>query len=254
MKNQSEHTETLLNAIDENKILTMDELKNILGVQSRMTVFRNLKLFNYITSYSHSGKYYSLKRIAKFNNLGLWFINSVLFSKHGTLIESVEYFVEQSNGGHNASELENYLNVKVDDVLFALVKDKRIVRKKYFGVYVYFSKNNRIRKQQELFRKDVIYDAKLINLNPEVSMDELKAALIIFFSLLDEQQRRLYAGLESMKIGYGGDNFISKLLDISEKTVAKGRKELLLNKIGDDSIRRKGGGRKAIKKNPSGYE
>jgi hypothetical protein len=248
MKKMPEHAEPLLNAIDEKKILTMDELKNILGTQSRMTVFRKLKEFNYITSYSHSGKFYSLKRTAKFNSLGLWFINSVLFSKHGTLIGSVRYFVDQSNGGHSASELEKYLKVKVDDVLFFLVNNQKIEREKIFGVYVYFSKNNRIRKQQELFRKDFIYDANLIKLNPEVSMDELKAALIIFFSLLDEQQRRLYAGLESLKIGYGGDNFIARILGLSVKTVAKGRQELLINKIDTDSIRKKGGGRKTIKK------
>ncbi len=248
MKKLPEYPEPLLNAIDQKKILTMDELKNILGTRSRTTVFRKLKEFNYITSYSHSGKFYSLKRTAKFSNLGLWSINSVSFSKYGTLIESVKYFVDQSDGGHTASELEKHLKVKVDDVLFSLVKNQRIEREKTFGVYVYFSKNNRVRKQQELFRKDFIYDAKLIELNPEVSMNELKAALIIFFSLLDEQQRRLYAGLESLKMGYGGDDFIGKILGLSEKTVAKGRQELLTNKIEADSIRRKGGGRKTIKK------
>ena len=35
--------------------------------------------------------------------------------------------------------------------------------------------------------------------------DELKAAIILFFSVLDEQQRRLYAGLESLTLGHGGD-------------------------------------------------
>ena len=92
------------------------------------------------------------------------------------------------------------------------MKNLKIERKKFFGVYVYFSRSNRIRKQQELFRKDFIYDANLIKLNPEVTVDELKAALIIFFSLLDEQQRRLYAGLESLKIGHGGDDFIAQIL------------------------------------------
>jgi len=248
MKKTQEHAKTLLNAIDEKRILTMDELKNILGTQSRMTVFRKLKELNYITSYSHSGKFYSLKRIAKFNSLGLWFFNSVLFSKHGTLVESVKHFIDQSKGGHTASELVKYLKVKVDDVLFSLLKNKIIQRQKISGIYVYFSKNNLTRKQQELFRKDLIYDSSMIKMNPEISMDELKAALIIFFSLLDEQQRRLYAGLESLKIGYGGDSFIAMMLGLSEKTVAKGRREFLTNQIDGKSIRRKGGGRKSIKK------
>ena len=34
---------------------------------------------------------------------------------------------------------------------------------------------------------------------------ELQAAIILFFSVLDEKQRRLYAGLESQKFGHGGD-------------------------------------------------
>jgi len=75
-------------------------------------------------------------------------------------------------------------------------------------------------------------------MNPGISMDKLKAALIIFFSLLDEQQRRLYAGLESLKIGYGGDSFIAMMLGLSEKTVAKGRQEFLTDKIDGNSIRR----------------
>ena len=248
MKKIPEHSEILLNAINKKKILSIDELKNILGTQSRMTIFRKLKEFNYITSYSHSGKFYSLKQTAQFNSLGLWFINSILFSKHGTLIESVKCFLDQSKGGYTASELEKYLKVKVDDVLFSLLRNQKIEREKIFGIYVYFSKDHRTRKRQELFRKDFIYDSNIIKMNPEVSKDELKAALIIFFSLLDEQQRRLYAGLESMKIGYGGDNFIANILGLSEKTVAKGRKALLINKIDADGIRKKGGGRKPIKK------
>ena len=75
-------------------------------------------------------------------------------------------------------------------------------------------------------------------------MDELKAAIIIFLSLLDEKQRRLYAGLESLKLGYGGDAVISDVLGLNIKTVAKGRKELVSNTACIDTVRHKGGGRK----------
>jgi len=34
---------------------------------------------------------------------------------------------------------------------------------------------------------------------------EFRAARVLFYSLLDEQQRRLYAGLESRRWGHGGD-------------------------------------------------
>ncbi len=247
MEKSSKNSIILIDRLKHDKIASMEELKNIIGTQSRMTVFRRLKELNYITSYSHSARYYSLYRIAKFNNQGLWFYKSVLFSRHGTFIKSVEYFVNESEMGYTASELEEILKIKADDVLLGLVKAQRIAREKHSGRYVYYSRMNRIRKQQELFRKGTV-DKYNKPMGPDILMNELKASLIIFFSMLDEKQRRLYAGLESLKVGHGGDKYIAEVFDINEKTVARGRKELLGQKIEVDSIREKGGGRKEIKK------
>ena len=86
-------------------------------------------------------------------------------------------------------------------------------------------------------------------MRPEILANELKAALIIFYSTLNEKQRRLYAGFESLKVGYGGDKKIAELLNIDKRTVAKGRKELLSRDVDLDIIRERGGGRKQIKKN-----
>jgi hypothetical protein len=131
------------------------------------------------------------------------------------------------------------------------IKSKLIVREKISGYFVYFSKAYNLRKQQMLFRKDSMDNIEKIKMSPDILLNELKAALIIFFSLLDEKERRLYAGLESLKVGHGGDKQIAELLDMNEKTVARGRKELLGKKVKVDSIREKGGGRKKIqKKNP----
>ena len=76
----------------------------------------------------------------------------------------------------------------------------------------------------------------------------MKAAIILFFCVLDEQQRRLYAGVESLKLGHGGDRFIAELLGISEHTVARGRNELMSNDIDRDRIRAPGGGRPRVEK------
>jgi hypothetical protein len=47
-------------------------------------------------------------------------------------------------------------------------------------------------------------------MRPKILMNELKAALIIFLSTLNEKQRRLYAGFESLKVGHGGDKQIAE--------------------------------------------
>jgi hypothetical protein len=82
----------------------------------------------------------------------------------------------------------------------------------------------------------------------ETAPDELKAAIILFFSLLDEKQRRLYAGLEAARMGHGGDRKISDLLGLDPHTVAKGRRELLSGDFEREGIRQPGAGRKQVKK------
>lgn len=86
-------------------------------------------------------------------------------------------------------------------------------------------------------------------MKPDVLLNEVKAAIILFYSLLNEKERRLYAGLESMKIGRGGDTAISELLGIDRKTIARGRNELLGDTIDIERTRQKGAGRKGLKKN-----
>lgn len=227
----------------------MNELKEYLKTHSRMTVFRKLTKVDYISSYSHSGKFYSLKRIAKFDQYGVWSYQSVFFSKFGTLKKTLELLINNSLKGYSSSEIKSILGVKVEDTLLELVKVKTVSRKKISGVYIYYSSTTELCNRQELTRKNSIQ--LLDNNNGKYSeelMNQLKAALIIFFSTLNEKQRRLYAGLESLKVGYGGDKLIAGLLDIDNKTVAKGRQELLSGKINTGNIRESGGGRKKIKK------
>jgi hypothetical protein len=80
----------------------------------------------------------------------------------------------------------------------------------------------------------------------EVVSDELKAAIVLFSSMLDEKQRRLYAGLESLKLGYGGDQRIAEFIGMDPHTVAKGRRELLEQDLEIDRTRKAGGGRKPL--------
>jgi hypothetical protein len=84
----------------------------------------------------------------------------------------------------------------------------------------------------------------------QVSPDELKAAILLFYSLLDEQQRRLFAGLESIKLGHGGDTILAEFLGLDAHTVARGRQQLLDRNVSPGRTRRSGGGRKPVEKKP----
>ena len=95
-----------------------------------------------------------------------------------------------------------------------------------------------------IFReRGIVVDEK-----PGLSPDELKAAIILFYGLLDEQQRRLFAGLESIRLGHGGDTLLGDFLGLDAHTVARGRQQLLDRNIVSGRTRRQGGGRQPAEK------
>lgn len=107
-----------------------------------------------------------------------------------------------------------------------------------------------MRRQQVQARKVFAIEGNLAapSSHPVATPEELKAAIVLFLSLLDEKQRRLYAGLESLKSGYGGDQRIAEILGLDVGTIAKGRRQLLEQDIAVGRVRRGGGGRKAVEK------
>ena len=77
---------------------------------------------------------------------------------------------------------------------------------------------------------------------------EFREGLLTFLETLDEKQRRLYAGLEALKRGRGGDRHVATLLGIHPHTVARGRQELLTRDVVVERTRRVGAGRKRLEK------
>jgi hypothetical protein len=251
MKKPTENPDTLRSFLHSNKIATLEQLKGALNTAGTMTVFRCLKALGYLSSYSHRGKYYTLQEIPMFDEQGLWSQHSVWFSKYGNLLATAREFIEEATAGWTAQELERILHVEVKRPLRQLYQRKAIHREKLSGVYTYFSIIRDKRRSQLLMReKREADDAIGLPAEIEALSHELKAAIILFFSLLDEQQRRLYAGLEAQKIGHGGDQKIAGLLGLDVHTVAKGRYELFGGQVRRGRVRKKGAGRKATEKKP----
>ena len=81
-------------------IATMDMLKKAVGTVADLTVFRKLRELDYCTSYSHRGRFYTLRELAEFDENGLWWIRSVGFSSRGTLVATAEGLVNASEAGY----------------------------------------------------------------------------------------------------------------------------------------------------------
>jgi hypothetical protein len=245
------HLQALKQFFDRHKIATLDQLREALGNPARCTLFRKLSDLQYLSSYSHRGKYYTLRSIARFSPKGLWSFRSVWFSRFGNLLQTCQAFVDQSDAGFTAGELKDILQVKTKHALAKLVRDGRLARETFDSVYVYLCGQTDVARRQSKARKALLQQstASLIVTNPDLATEEAKALLVLFCSMLNEKQRRLYAGLESLKLGHGGDAHIASILGMDPHTVAKGRQELMdADLSATDRLRQPGAGRPSQEK------
>jgi hypothetical protein len=228
----------------------MEEMKAALGTSADMTVFRKLRQLDYVSSYSHRGRYYTLKDGADFDRRGLWTVRGVHFSRFGSLVDTVDRFVTRSERGFLASELAIELQAEVKEPLRKLVSLGRIAREEISDHFVYCAAEAEHRRRQLQTRSSSLIEQPFAGLRDPSGLgsDETKAAIILFLCTLDEQQRRLYAGLESLRLGRGGDRRIASLTGLDVHTVAKGRRELLQRDLQTDRTRRPGAGRKPLEK------
>jgi len=79
---------------------------------------------------------------------------------------------------------------------------------------------------------------------------EVHRLMNLLLSRLDEDHRRWYVALESLKIGHGGDRLLAQITGLNVETIRRGRTELAgsLQDFPAERIRRRGGGRPPLKK------
>jgi hypothetical protein len=237
---------TIAALLRKKTIATMPDLLAALDTSVERTVFRKLSGLRYRASYSHRGRYYTLDELAQFDALGLWSYRSVWFSAHGNLVETAATLVDVSSAGYFISELDDALHVKTKDCLRQLVGHGRLARQDLGGRHLYCSLDAGKRGAQLAVRQ--ARGGALAYPVVAPVPDELKATIVLFLGLLDEKQRRLFAGLESLKLGRGGDDIVAETLGLDPGTVAKGRRELLGNELDPERVRKAGAGRKPVEK------
>ncbi len=231
-------TDELVRAFDEHRVLTLEQVKDRLGTPVKMTALRKLRAVGYLSSYSHAGRYYTLKQIPRWDGYGLWVYKGIRFSRHGSLLETLAGLVDQSPDGRFASELEDVVRVRVHEALRTLYRRERVLRHQIGGQYLYVSVE---RGTAQLERRQAEAEQASLDGDPE------EPHLAAFLKTLNEKQRRLYAGFESLRLG--GDAIVARRTGLNVKTVARGRRELEAGDLSLERIRAEGAGRPRTKKN-----
>lgn len=99
------------------------------------------------------GCFYTLAKIARFDDRGLWSHEGVWFSHYGTLLATVEAFVNRSPQGYYAPELANELHAEVQEPLRHLVQQQRLSRLEVDGQFLYTAIDSPQRRNQTLARR-----------------------------------------------------------------------------------------------------
>ena len=112
----------------KHRVLSMQLLEQELRNKSQRSVFRYLAHEDYYSSFTHAGKYYTLKSTPHFNASGLWFFDAIGFSKYGTLKQTLIYLINHPDIGKTHGKLKEQLHIRVHNTLLTLFQLNKIYR------------------------------------------------------------------------------------------------------------------------------
>lgn len=194
------------------KVLKISDIFKIIGTKSRMTVYRYMKEMDYLTSYSHKSQYYTLREIAEFDAHGLWIYDDIGFSKHGTLFNTITYFVNDSDVGVTSSELKSEFRTVVKYALSDLVAKKKISREKPAQTYVYLNADSKKAKKQLEKRKEI----------PTVDREIAFRVLLTIYRFIEQvpspEEVAKILKIEGSKISLGTVKQVFKKYGLEKKT------------------------------------
>ncbi len=143
----------LVKVFQQRRVLDLRTMQGEVEGRSRRSLFRDLAQIDYLSSFTHAGRYYTLVELVSFDEHGLWFHTSIGFSRAGTLKETVLKEVEESEAGRTHLELARLLRVRVHNTLLDLVSHQRIARHAWQRCQLYVSHDD-ARAAQQVSRRE----------------------------------------------------------------------------------------------------
>ena len=133
----------------KNKVLTIEQLVDLFE-SSVITVRRYLKKWKAHTSFNHNGRYYTLWGIPQFDSNGIWKYQTILFSKYGTLKQTIIELIRRSEKGLSAREIAQVVEIPSNSSIFSQLHNVSVIRReKHQGRFVYFSDEHGIYEKQK---------------------------------------------------------------------------------------------------------
>lgn len=163
------------------KIITIEQLVRLLEC-SLITARRRLKKWQTYTSINKNGRYYTLPQIPVFDQNGLWKYQTVIFSKHGNLKQTIVALITGSPKGLSAVDIGQLVDLVPNSSFLSQFKNvPGVKREKHQGRFIYLSDNPEIYTRQKqqwttiVFPSDTQAIMILVQLikHPNISIEQL---------------------------------------------------------------------------------
>ena len=146
----------LLDLLDARTITELDEIQQVLDGASRATAFRYLKQIPYQRSCNYNGRYYTRDDPERYDRHGLFCYKGVLFSRDGTLGDTVVRMIREAEAGRTQRELREMLRVRVQTFLLQAIREGAVDRERVDAFFVYLNTNPDVRQSQLKRRRELI--------------------------------------------------------------------------------------------------
>ena len=163
------------------KIITIEHLVRLLKC-SVITARRRLKKWQTYTSINKNGRYYTLPQIPVFDKNGLWKYQTVIFSKHGNLKQTIVALITGSPKGLSAVDIGQLVDLVPNSSFLSQFKDvPGVKREKHQGRYIYLSDSPEIYTRQKQQWTTIVFptDAQAVVIlvqlikHPDISIEQL---------------------------------------------------------------------------------
>ena len=187
MMSRAESEQRVLSQFKKQKVFTTKDLMGILGC-SIATVGRRIREWDAHTSYNMNGRFYTLRDVPEFDGYGIWECKGALFSKHGSLKETLKQLVNKSGSGLSTIELGEILQLPphtVQSVLCACREQIATKWHRFDGLNIYLSDQPRVYEAQYAAREGLLEQSAKLDIPSDSD------AVIIFVELIKHPKDKL---------------------------------------------------------------
>jgi len=163
------------------KVITIEQLVKLLKC-SAITARRRLKKWQTYTSINKNGRYYTLPQIPVFDANGLWKYQTILFSRHGNLKQTIVALIAASQKGLSAVEIAELVGLIANSSYISQFKNvPGVKREKHEGRFIYLSDRPKIYTRQKQGRRPIAFptDAQAVVIlvqlikHPDIGIEQL---------------------------------------------------------------------------------